>query len=95
MNNEVRPIDANALRKKTYPFPCAIGVEHAVPLRAIDEAPTVDAVPVVRCKDCMHLMRMFNCCTAGGGMSPILYNIETFFCAVGKRAETKEETKDV
>ena len=38
---EVRPIDANALRKKTYPFPCAIGVEYAVPLRAIDEAPTI------------------------------------------------------
>lgn len=39
--NEVRPIDANSLRKKTYPFPCAIGVEYAVPLRAIDEAPTL------------------------------------------------------
>ena len=39
--NEVRLIDANALRKKTYPFPCAIGVEYAVPLRAIEEAPTL------------------------------------------------------
>ena len=39
--NEVRLIDANELRKKTYPFPCAIGVEYAVPLRAIDEAPTL------------------------------------------------------
>lgn len=39
--NDVRLIDANALRKKTYPFPCAIGVEYAVPLRAIDEAPTL------------------------------------------------------
>lgn len=39
--NEVRLIDANALRKKTYPFPCAIGVEYAVQLRAIDEAPTL------------------------------------------------------
>lgn len=39
--NEIRLIDANALRKKTYPFPCAIGVEYAVPLRAIDEAPTL------------------------------------------------------
>ena len=39
--NEVRLIDANSLRKKTYPFPCAIGVEYAVPLRAIDEAQTL------------------------------------------------------
>ena len=38
---EVRLIDANELRKKTYTFPCAIGVEYAVPLRAIDEAPTL------------------------------------------------------
>ena len=37
----MRLIDANALRKKTYPFPCAIGVEYAVPLRAIDEAQTL------------------------------------------------------
>lgn len=37
----IRAIDANSLRKKTYPFPCAIGVEYAVPLRAIDEAPTL------------------------------------------------------
>ncbi len=36
-----RTIDADALRKKTHPFPCAIGVEYAVPLRAIDEAPTL------------------------------------------------------
>ena len=41
--NEVRLMDANALRKKAYPFPCAIGVEYAVPLRAIDEAPTLNA----------------------------------------------------
>lgn len=51
---KVRLIDANALREKTYPLPCAIGVEHAVTLRAIDEAPTIDAVPVVRCMDCVH-----------------------------------------
>lgn len=35
--NEFRLIDANAMRKKAHPFPCAIGVEYAVPLRAIDE----------------------------------------------------------
>lgn len=33
--------DLDALKKKTYPFPCAIGVEYAVTLRAINEAPTI------------------------------------------------------
>lgn len=42
----MRPIDADELKKKAYPFPCAIGVEYAVTLRAIDETPTVDAETV-------------------------------------------------
>lgn len=44
----MRPIDADELKKQAYPFPCAIGVEHAVTLRAVNDAPTVDAVAVVR-----------------------------------------------
>ena len=28
---------AERLKKKTYPFPCAIGVENAVTIRAINE----------------------------------------------------------
>ena len=44
----MRLIDADALKKQCYPFPCAIGVENAVTIRAINEAPTIDAVPVVR-----------------------------------------------
>ena len=36
-----RLIDADELKKKTYPFPCAIGVEHAVTLREINESPTI------------------------------------------------------
>ena len=50
----MRLIDANALKKQAYPFPCAIGTELAVTIRAIDEAPTVDAVEVVRCRECKH-----------------------------------------
>jgi hypothetical protein len=44
----MRLIDADALKKQYYPFPCAIGVENAVTIRAINEAPTIDAAPVVR-----------------------------------------------
>lgn len=38
----MRLIDADELRKRAYPFPCAIGVEYAVTLRAIGDAPTID-----------------------------------------------------
>lgn len=40
--NKVRLIDANELKNNAYPFPCAIGAEYAVSIRAINEAPTID-----------------------------------------------------
>lgn len=33
--------DLDELKKQAYPFPCAIGVEHAVTIRAINEMPTI------------------------------------------------------
>ncbi len=36
-----RLIDADALKKNAYPFPCAIGTEWAVTLRQINDAPTI------------------------------------------------------
>ena len=68
MANEKRLIDANALVdgiEKRYCEPCkAEGKDyHEVACRAcwvddmrieIEDAPTVDAVEVVRCKDCRH-----------------------------------------
>ncbi len=45
---EQRLIDANALRAKCdAPHWC-------VWMSEIDDAPTIDAVEVVRCKDCLH-----------------------------------------
>ena len=38
----MRLIDADALKNEKYPFPCAIGVEYAVSIRAINDAPTID-----------------------------------------------------
>lgn len=56
-------------------------------LRAIEDAPTIDAVPVVRCKDCDHYAlwkdgrAMFHCdkrdCT--------MYDDD--FCSYGKRKD--------
>lgn len=43
----MRLIDADVLKEKAYPFPCAICVEYAVTLRAINDTPTIDAIPAL------------------------------------------------
>lgn len=48
----MRLIDADELKGKAFATPD--DGEHFVYCQDIDEAPTVDAVPVVRCKDCKH-----------------------------------------
>ena len=45
-----RLIDANALMEKAN----SDGAYGYVDVKQISEAPTVDAVPVVRCKKCVH-----------------------------------------
>ena len=47
-------------------------------LRIIDKAPAVDAVPVVRCKDCKHYMTIH--CTCDGCCIS-----DYWFCADGER----------
>ena len=52
MATEKRLIDANALKRKAEPE--EVTGEGIVYVQDIDEAPTVDAVEVVRCKECKH-----------------------------------------
>ena len=55
---------------------------------ALNNAPTVDAVEVVRCKECIYYdPRKFLPCTRLG-----LFITDEFFCGVGKKAE--EVTND-
>lgn len=82
-SSEKRMIDANALREKcdsTHRF---------VWMSDIDDAPTVDAVEVVRCKDCKYHedeeTGMVYCPNAIGGWVG-----ENWFCADGKRKEGAE-----
>lgn len=82
-SSEKRMIDANALREKcdsTHRF---------VWMRDIDDAPTVDAVEVVRCKDCKYHedeeIGMVYCPNAIGGWVG-----ENWFCADGKLKEGAE-----
>ena len=52
LSNEKRLIDANALIKEAN----ADGAYGYIDAKQIADAPTVDAVEVVRCLDCKHLM---------------------------------------
>lgn len=83
----MRLIDADELPIKTVTIPCD---SHKVTVvaclvRDIDTAQTIDAAPVVRCKDCKHktednIRRMF--CS--------IYRFETladFYCAHGEKLE--------
>lgn len=49
-----RLIDADALKEAFFEK----GLGYQVIDELIDEAPTIDAVPVVRCKDCVHSYRI-------------------------------------
>lgn len=54
MANEKRLIDANALIKEAN----AEGAYGYVDAKQIADAPTIDAVEVVRCRDCIHAVEI-------------------------------------
>lgn len=60
----------------------------------IDDAPTIDAVPVVRCKDCKHAHMTYGgeCkyCDMWEEDGEALYLDGDFFCAYGERREDGE-----
>lgn len=54
-------------------------------IRLLEKAPTVDAVPVVRCRDCMHLYGTL-CISCG-----LLPRKPDDFCSRGEKKETDHE----
>lgn len=51
---DMRLIDANALMKNIGKIPQLRGITYGRMKKAVEETPTIDAVPVVRCRDCVH-----------------------------------------
>ena len=49
----------------------------------VDDEPTIDAVEVVRCKDCIHYNAGFECLAEGYGIE----REPNWFCADGERRE--------
>lgn len=56
-----------------------------------DDCPSPDAVPVVRCKDCIYTRKLYGrlVCKYGTCSGCILR--EDFFCANGTRKETRKD----
>ena len=82
-----RLIDADAakLTANDYAmFRCQLGGLVDV-VEFLNDMPTVDAVPVVRCKDCIHSYDDLCglCCTCGPYVDSVVQ--PEFYCADGKR----------
>ena len=84
----MRLIDADDFIEQAYPLT-------GVPLERIKNAPTIDAVPVVRCRECKYL-RQYNdkketyfCANPRGIADPIIKR--SWFCSNGKRKEDAHE----
>ena len=95
MANEKRLIDANALELEPDPWGGMNGViclgrsggktmatVQAALKRMIDNAPTVDAVEVVRCKDCKAYDKEVGYCEAMGFTCEV-----DDFCSYGERKD--------
>ena len=94
MANEKRLIDANALKDALRTNDGAKALGHSVHRlfcvdEIIDKAPTVDAVEVVRCKDCKH--RGTDYCIFHINGEPadeeLLKKVDEDFCSYGERKD--------
>lgn len=71
----MRLIDADKLLRHQNIRDCSIGVEYII------SAPSVDAIPVVRCKDCKYRN-----CKQAGQPNILCYQMhDDDFCSYGKR----------
>ena len=85
--SEKRLIDANALI--SYIDECSkesrFRVYYGYAKSFIDDAPTVDAVPVVRCRDCKHFKRNLENDTYCSSVNGLTDPEEDDFCSYGER----------
>ena len=88
MANDKRLIDANALHDfVSEEFKDDVPYEWAWALTVVDHAPAVDAVPVVRCKDCKHCDPENHHCDHYMGTVAPLRRKPDDFCSYGERKE--------
>ena len=56
-----RLIDANALMKNIGKIPQLRGITYGRMKKAVEETPTIDAVEVVRCRECRNSQKLKTC----------------------------------
>ena len=78
----MRLIDADAFLERTSKDPLFPLVERYGLSGVIQNEPTVDAVPVIRCKDCVYCSSLFTVCTYNGRCEPV--NADDL-CSMGER----------
>lgn len=76
-----RLIDADALKKDLVEN---YGFFPALVMRAIDKQPTIDAEPIVRCRDCAVPHNKWTGCPKLNGLVPP----DNFYCAFGVRRDS-------
>lgn len=84
---ERRLIDANALMKNIGKIPQLRGITYGRMKKAVEETPTIDAVEVVRCRECayMHVPRCCPCQISGFKVD------DDWYCPMGVRREPDGE----
>lgn len=93
----MRLIDAEKLRSEGLRVSCGINDKGIifVPMKdihkSIDNAPTVDAVEVVRCKDCEWYKETYSGSVVCQAWIDWIYTNENDFCSYGERREGVEE----
>lgn len=70
------------------------GYSHRLICKVLEETPTVDAVPVVRCKDCKYYKPdEFECgCDFAGGLP---YVKADDFCSYGQRRDQSADVRNM
>ena len=92
--DDVRLIDANALAEEFVGGECMKSMAEAIAdkrfVKAIRQAQTIDAVQVVRCRECKYYNRALRLCNNGLGARPF-----EFYCADGAKKDGQEEENQV
>ena len=111
MANKKRLIDANALMKRFYNYYDCVNeftskngyrgdtlMDYEVAdmiYNCIENAPTVDAVEVVRCKDCKYYEEKANSCFCWhwdmASATEVPYVCELDFCSYGERKDNERK----
>lgn len=89
----MRLIDADKLKGKAFASPD--DGEHFVYCQDIDEAPTVDAVPVVRCRECRYYAASgatTSFCIHPGGMK---FTSDSDYCSRGNRRDQSADVRNM